>query len=290
MAGGPFIAFGADSVAASGAVPLSVTDAAARADVRKISAAKIILVGDSTTAVLGGWGPGFCAHRVTSFVSCVNLGRGGRSSLNYRSEGSWDIALSEMRSGKEAYNSTYVLIQFGHNDQPGKPGRSTDLDTEFPQNLRRYVEETRAAGGIPVLVTPLTRRMFKDGKLENDLEPWAEATRKVAKEMNVPLVDLHARSRAAVESMGAVEAMKFAQGEPPAHVRDAAKSGTTIPASTPAPNLTDEQRRNLAEPMGQVKSGFDYTHIGPVGADFFAKIVAEELANAVPALRKGLVL
>ena len=54
--------------------------------------------------------------------------------------------------------TTYVLIQFGHNDQPGKAERTTDLATEFPANLARYVDEVRAAGAMPVLVTPLTRR------------------------------------------------------------------------------------------------------------------------------------
>ena len=38
---------------------------------RKIAPYKIILVGDSTTAVVGGWGPSFCALHVTSFAACV---------------------------------------------------------------------------------------------------------------------------------------------------------------------------------------------------------------------------
>lgn len=78
----------------------------------------------------GRLGTELCAQHVTSFLSCLNLARGGRSTSNYRAEGSWDIALHELRSG--GYRQVYVLIQFGHNDQPGKPGRSTDLATEFP--------------------------------------------------------------------------------------------------------------------------------------------------------------
>src|SRR4051794_17881370 len=81
------------------------------------NAVKIVLVGDSTTAVQGGWGPSFCGKHVTSFAACINLARGGRSSGNYRTEGSWDLALKEIASG--GFNDTYVLIQFGHNDQPG---------------------------------------------------------------------------------------------------------------------------------------------------------------------------
>jgi lysophospholipase L1-like esterase len=260
------------------------------------NAIKIVLVGDSTTAVQGGWGPSFCAKHVTSFAACINLARGGRSSGNYRTEGSWALALSEIKSG--GFNDTYVLVQFGHNDQPGKPGRSTDLATEFPANLKAYVEDIRAAGAKPVLVTPLTRRQFKDGKLIDDLGPWAEATRKMAAETGTPLVDLHADSFAAVQAMGAAEATRFAQSPPPADVLEAARTGTTIGASKPAPGkagapvvggAATAQNNAAVEPMGQAKLSFDYTHLGEVGADYFATLVAADLAKAVPAVRRFLI-
>ena len=262
-------------------------------------APKIVLIGDSTTAVQGGWGPSFCGKHVTSFVACINLARGGRSSGNYRAEGSWALALYEIKSG--GFSDTYVLIQFGHNDQPGKPGRSTDLATEFPANLKRYVDEVRAAGGKPVLVTPLTRRQFKDGKLVDDLGPWAQATRKVAADTATPLIDLHALSTAAVQAMGPVEAMRLAQGAPDPRVREAARSGTTIearfyepaiPGATvpPPPAVTPPtaQANAAVEPMGTPKAAFDYTHLGHEGADYFSAMVAVALADAVPALRRQL--
>ena len=267
-----------------------------------IRASKIILVGDSTTAVVGGWGPSFCAYHVTSFLSCVNLARGGRSSGSYIAERSWDIALAEMSTG--AYAQTYVLIQFGHNDQPGKPGRSTDLATEFPTNLRRYVAETRAKGAIPVLLTPLARRQFVDGKLQNDLEPWAETIRQVAAETNTPLVDLNAASVAAVQALGPMMSAQFAQAAPSQEVAAALLTGTTIPASTGvpqpvapaappatqlAPGAATLQDNAATEPMGQARIAFDYTHLGTVGADFFARMVTEHLAIAVPALRRNLI-
>ncbi|MFT4252076.1 MAG: rhamnogalacturonan acetylesterase [Caulobacter sp.] len=256
-------------------------------------AVKVVLVGDSTTAVIGGWGPSFCGQHLTSFAACINLARGGRSSGNYRTEGSWRVALKEIGSG--GFSDTYVLIQFGHNDQPGKPGRSTDLATEFPANLKRYVEEVRAAGGKPILVTPLTRRQFTDGKLIDDLGPWAQATRKVAAETGTPLVDLHARSYAAVQAMGAAEATRFAQSPPSPEVLAAARTGTTISAQPPAPPAPgaapapQAQNNAAVEPMGQAKLSFDYTHLGRDGADYFSKIVTDELATAVPALRRYLV-
>jgi lysophospholipase L1-like esterase len=246
----------------------------------RIKATKIILIGDSTVAVQGGWGGSFCAAHVTSSVSCVNLGRGGRSSGSYIAEGSWDLALAEART--PAYEATWVLIQFGHNDQPGKPGRSTDLATEFPANLRRYIHEARAVGAKPVLITPLTRRMFKDGKLRNELRPWAEAAIKVAAEQNVPLVDLNASSSAAVQQMGGVEAAKFAQGRPTREVLAAVAAGGTIPAAT---EKDDRPPAMPVDGMAQAKAAFDYTHLGPEGAEFFSAMVAHELARQVPELR-----
>jgi len=263
------------------------------------NAVKIVLIGDSTMAVQGGWGPSFCAKHVTSFAACINLARGGRSSGNYQVEGSWSLALKEIKSG--GFNDTYVLIQFGHNDQPGKPGRSTDLATEFPANLKLYVDEVRAAGGKPILVTPLTRRQFKDGKLIDDLGPWAMATRKVAAETGAPLIDLHAASYAAVQAMGAAAATRFAQSPPPPHVLEAARTGTTIAASTPTPAPLSSsasatsagpgsaQNNAAVEPMGQAKLSFDYTHLGEAGADYFATIVTADLAKAAPALRRVLI-
>ena len=66
--------------------------------VKPIRAVKIILVGDSTTAVHSGWGGGFCALHVTAFAACVNMARGGRSTRSYREEGSWKPVLAEARS------------------------------------------------------------------------------------------------------------------------------------------------------------------------------------------------
>jgi len=96
-----------------------------------------------------------------------------------------------------------VLIQFGHNDshEPGRP-ESTDPQTEFPANLRRYVEEARAIGATPILLTPVVRRIFgQDERLAGELQPYAEATSRVAAEMQVPLIDVPSSSRALVESL-----------------------------------------------------------------------------------------
>jgi hypothetical protein len=74
-------------------------------------------------------------------------------------------------------------------------------------------------------------------------------------------------------------------------VLEAAATGTTIAASTgaPAAAVSPAQSNTAVEPMGQAKLAFDYTHVGPEGADFFSAIVVDELARAVPALRRNLI-
>ncbi|WP_447727389.1 rhamnogalacturonan acetylesterase [Sphingomonas koreensis] len=233
---------------------------------------RVFLIGDSTVARNSGWGGSFCTRHLKPAAACLNLARGGRSSGSFRAEGLWDAALEQVRA--PGAKRTWVLIQFGHNDQPGKPGRSTDLATQFPANLARYVDEVRAAGAIPVLVTPLTRRSFEGGRLQNDLAPWAEAARRIATQKKVALVDLNARSAAAVQAMGEDAADRFAQLPKPA-----------APIAPQPPRATEVVEKAAARP----KLSFDRTHLGREGADYFATMMADELARVVPEMRRVLI-
>jgi pectinesterase len=163
---------------------------------------KIVLVGDSTVTDKAGWGAGF-ARFLTDQAECINTARGGRSSMSFMREGLWTNAL--------ALKGDYYLIQFGHNNEPGKPGRSTDMPT-FVANMEQYVNDARAIGAKPVLVTPLTRRQWnksEPGKIKSSLEPYAAEVRKIAAEKKVPLIDLHARSIELCESWGPKKCLEF---------------------------------------------------------------------------------
>lgn len=203
---------------------------------------RLILVGDSTMAPRSGYGNALCAR--FQQVACINLARGGRSSMSFRAEGLWATVMALLNEGGAAKQKTLVLIQFGHNDQPGKPGRSTDLATEFGPNMTGYVKEVKAAGGDVMLMTPLTRRTFKAGELPNDLRPWAEAIIKVGAEQGVPVLDVNAISHAAVAAMGQAAADTLAEAPP----------------------------------------RFDRTHVGPKGAAFFSEQVMEGLIKLRPEL------
>lgn len=204
------------------------------------AAPHIVLVGDSTVTDNAGWGLGF-KQFLADGVELTNTSQGGRSSMSFIKEGRWEKAL--------ALKADYYLIQFGHNDQPGKPGRSTTPE-EYREYMTRYVNEALAAGAKPVLVTPLVRREFRDKqnpeRIISSLEPWAITVREIAREKNIPLVELHDRSKELCESMG--------------------REGVG--------------RISPVKPNGD----FDGTHLNSAGYVPFGDLVAQELKKAVPAL------
>ena len=107
-----------------------------------------------------------------------------------------------------AGKSNIILIQFGHNDShdPQKPG-STDPANDFRDNLRRYVDEARAGGAVPILVTPMVRRNFAasgriDESLPRSLSAYALAMKAVGEEKKVFVIDLHSSSKALAEKLG----------------------------------------------------------------------------------------
>ncbi|MAT71718.1 MAG: hypothetical protein CMJ58_19600 [Planctomycetaceae bacterium] len=184
----PQAAYGALATLAARYVPEQ--DLPAATPLKKLT---IVAVGDSTVAdydansPLQGWGWGLRAF-FDDRVTVVNEARNGRSSKSFRSEGHWRRA--------QQTDADYVLIQFGHNDNRGKgPERETDpaAGGDFRANLRRYVEEARAAGATAVLLTPPVRRIVDEsGQLVDDdgNADYAEAARAVARELDCPLVDL----------------------------------------------------------------------------------------------------
>ncbi len=206
---------------------------------------RLVLAGDSTVTDRSGWGRGF-QRFLTDAVECTNTAAGGRSSKSFRDEGRWAQAL--------ALRGDYYLIQFGHNDQPGKgPARETDPSTTYAANLARYVDDVRAIGAQPILVTPLTRRNFApdgSGRLADTLGPYVEAVKRVAAEKRVPLIDLHARSTELCERLG--------------------------PAGCAALN----PRKADGTP--------DTTHLDAGGSVRFARLVVDELRRLVPRLAPDL--
>lgn len=171
----------------------------------------IYMIGDSTMAdkVLAkegperGWGqmlPGYLSPE----VAVGNYAKNGRSSRSFRGEGIWDQVIPQVKDGD------YVFIQFGHNDQKIKSSdRYSDPKTEFRENLRRYIRETKAKGGIPVLFTSIARRHFSGDTLIDTHGEWITGTKIVAQEENVILIDMNRSTTEWLKAAGDEASRKY---------------------------------------------------------------------------------
>jgi polygalacturonase/lysophospholipase L1-like esterase len=202
---------------------------------------RIVLVGDSTVTDKQGWGVGF-KRFITDKAECINTAAGGRSSKSFINENRWAQALE--------LKGDYYLIQFGHNDEPGKGDRSTEPNTTYREFMTRYVDEARAIGAKPILITSLVRRQWDksgSGKINSSLIPYVEVVKQIAKEKNVPLIDLHASSKELCEQWGKEKCLEF------------------------SPVKDNNQPDN--------------THLNAKGSVIFARLVVEELGRVVPELK-----
>lgn len=164
--------------------------------------ARLVIVGDSTVcnykpdAIKRGWGMYIQDYFDSNRLEVINLALSGRSTKTFIKEGHWAEALKE--------KPDYVLIQFGHNDShaPSKP-EATDAKTDYRQYLRQYIDDSRAIGAHPILITPMCRRNFDaDGHIKNTLLPYVEAMKAVAAEKKAPLVDMNTESVALCNQLG----------------------------------------------------------------------------------------
>jgi len=162
----------------------------------------IWMIGDSTMSVKQtkaypetGWGMPF-VYFWDSAVTVQNLAQNGRSTRTFLTENRWQPAIGNMQEGD------YVFIQFGHNDEvPTKASYTTE--TEFKNNLVKYVSDTKNRKAVPVLLTPVARRKFNDkGMIEGTHEIYSAIVRQVAKENNVVLIDLDKKSQALLQQWG----------------------------------------------------------------------------------------
>jgi lysophospholipase L1-like esterase len=163
---------------------------------------KVYMIGDSTMANKKpevfpetGWGQVFNEY-FTKDVVIDNRAQNGRSTKSFINEKRWDDVMSTLKTGD------YVIIEFGHNDEKvEKPTVGTTID-EFKTNLLKFINDARSKGATPILMTPVTRRSFKNGVLTNSHGLYPDAVRDVAAKNNVSFVDMLAKSEKVVSKMG----------------------------------------------------------------------------------------
>jgi lysophospholipase L1-like esterase len=166
------------------------------------SAPTVFVAGDSTVTDRDGggdvsWGqmlPVFFKHG----VAVANNGQSGETMKSFMNALRLDKMLSQMRPGD------YLFLQFTHNDSKANwPQTYVEAETTYKAYLKVYIAEARLRGAIPVLVTAMDRGNRTTGAPTHGHGGYPEAMREVAKEENVPLIDLYTMSIAFYENAGA---------------------------------------------------------------------------------------
>lgn len=167
--------------------------------------ARLFIAGDSTAAQKGaaekpmtGWGEHLQSYLDPS-VHVDNRAVNGRSTKSFIVEGRLADIEKDLQAGD------YLFIQFGHNDEKKEdPTRYTDPDGEYRQNLIQCIESARKRGGVPVLLTSVSRRRFTaDGEPDPlAVGAYPAAMRQVAEQTHTPLLDIFEASQQLYRSMG----------------------------------------------------------------------------------------
>ncbi|SED07565.1 Lysophospholipase L1 [Amycolatopsis tolypomycina] len=166
------------------------------------------LAGDSTVcdqpvAPYTGWGQ-ILPAAVRNGAVIANYGDSGESSGSFLSNSKLFPTMKPLIRSKDL-----VFVQFGHNDKQTSA-------TAFRDNLTKLVNGVRERGGTPVLVTPPVRRQFSGTKLTGTAlhvngvgVDLPAVIRALGRSANVPVVDLTAKSKALVESLGPAGSQKI---------------------------------------------------------------------------------
>lgn len=182
----------------------------------------LYLVGDSTVNNSGegfqGWGNVIGDYFDSSKINVVNRARGGRSSRTFYTEGLWKQVAEELKSGD------FVLIQFGHNDGgaidkekfrgsirgtgeetqeiKGQNGEPETVHT-FGWYLRKFIADAGEKGATVVLLSPVPRNQWKDGKVKRENETYGKWSRETAEKEKVAFLDLNELTAQKYEKVGA---------------------------------------------------------------------------------------
>ena len=179
----------------------------------------VYLIGDSTMSIKEpkaypetGWGMPFATF-FDSTVVVENHAKNGRSTRTFISENRWQPIVDKLKEGD------YVFIQFGHNDESKEKTDRYTTPEQYKKNLKRFIEESQQKNATPILLTPVSRRKFKDGIVQETHTEYSELVRQIAKEKNVLFIDLDKKSQALYQKFGEEKSkllfLQLAAGEHP---------------------------------------------------------------------------
>ena len=214
----------------------------------------IFLAGDSTVTdqnnePWASWGQ-MLPRFLSSDVVVANHAQSGLTLISFKYQNRLKKIVSEMKAGD------YLFVEFAHNDQK-KGSCHVEPFTTYQDELRFFIDEARKKGGIPVLVTSTNRRRFDEkGNIINTLGDYPEAMRQLAKEEDIPLIDLNAMTKTLYEAYGVEESKRLFVHYP----------ANTFP--------------------GQEKELADNTHFSTFGAYELAQCVVNSFQENYPDLKR----
>ncbi|TRZ45421.1 rhamnogalacturonan acetylesterase [Robertkochia solimangrovi] len=187
----------------------------------------VYTVGDSTVknghgdgaGGLWGWGDFIGQFLDTTKVHVENHALGGTSSRTFIQKGLWNPVRDSLKPGD------YVLIQFGHNDDgpinddfrargtiKGIGEESEEIDNmltgeheivhTYGWYIRKIIRETLDNGGIPIVMSPIPRNKWENGKVPRNNESYGLWAKKIAEQEGALFIDLNDKMANRMEAIG----------------------------------------------------------------------------------------
>jgi len=262
------VQFGFDS---SGKIVVTenLKEIAFQACVRNPTMASLFVVGDSTAYCNGenqrGWGDELSAFFDPGKIYVCNRARPGRSTRSFRNEDLWARVLTELKHGD------VVLVQFGHNDAdkvaegrcrgvlPGI-GEETQIITltdgnreivhTFGWYLRKFVEETKARGATPILLSLTVKNLWREGRLERHQSDYGKWSAAVAAACGIDFIDVAQLIADRYDALGwqDVQALFCSPGD---HVHTSS-AGARLNAACVVAGLKELQSSNISSCLRHV--------------------------------------
>ena len=176
----------------------------------------LYLIGDSTVkngrgnggGGLWGWGDFLGNHFDTTRITVENHALGGTSSRTFRSQGHWAKVLPNVKAGD------FVMIQFGHNDSSpvndtlrargtikNNSDETQEIDNLITKKhevvhsygwyLRQFISEVQAKGATAIVLSPVPRNTWRDGKANRNAQDYGKWAAEAAAQQNAPFIGLN---------------------------------------------------------------------------------------------------
>jgi len=213
---------------------------------------KLFIAGDSTASIKqenkrpeSGWGE-YLKSFISPNLEIKNYATNARSTKSFIAEGRLFQIETEIETGD------FLLVQFGHNDSKDDPLRYTKPFEDYQDNLERFAVVATNNHATPIFISSITRRWFKDGKLDPlALGDYPKAMKEFCLKNNYPFIDMFKISQKLINDLGEENSKALFN------------------------HLLPNEHQNY--PEGKI----DDTHFSPYGAKLFASLIAIELRKYI---------